>query len=283
MPRGRMSKDMFEKSLSLFSDTAMYIALQNWGEPLLHKELPIFLEIAHKRNIYWWFSTNASLKVNTNTVTRILSAGHGRIVFDIDGITNETYQAYRVRGDLDQVLKNVSLFSKIKKEIGSDVILEGRMIVNKFNEDQVVNFEDFCLGIGLDKATFSKIQVNSSNKDIIPKNEQYRYNNYFVKAEFPDVCTKLYTEMVINWDGRVSACCLTYDENSDFAVINEDTENSDSIWNNNMFFSARNVFSKSSQKKGEETICAICRGNLGISNDKLNYYRDTFAICIENN
>jgi len=285
MPRGLMQIDTFEKSLSLISDSVFYIALQNWGEPLLHKKLPDFLEIAHKNNIYWWFSTNASLKINTDTVTRILSAGYGKIIFDIDGLTNETYQKYRVKGDLNLVLKNVALFTKIKKEINSDVLLEGRMIVNKYNQDEVDNFEDFCLRIGLDKATLHKLQVNNGNIDLLPDSPEYRYSNYHNKEKFPDVCHRLYSSMAINWDGRVSACCLTYDESSDFAVISKNTETFDSIWNNDMFSSARNVFSMSSSRARDrkETICATCRGNLGISNTKLKYFRDTFAICIENN
>ena len=279
VPRGSMTKDNFVRTINLFKRHIIFLSLQNWGEPLLHKDLPYFLRVANENKIFWYLTTNASIKLSDSVIESILDVPGGKVVFDIDGLTQASYEMYRVKGDLSLVLSNIARFVRMKREKGSQVILEGRMIVSKVNEHESKVFEDFCADLGLDRSSLSKMQVNiRETADLLPDDGKHVYQNYISHEAAPKSCDRLYTDAVVNWDGRVSACCLTYDASSDFGSISDVEAGIEDLWNNENFISARASFVDGAAHP--RTICHICQGNLGRSNSELRYFKDTFAITL---
>ena len=277
MPRGFVDVDYFKDVVNHIKEHAIVLEMQNWGEPFLHKEITQLTKIASDSGIFTIISSNFSLKLSDQVLTEIINSGLGVLHVDVDGLTQETYVKYRRGGDISIVLDNLKRIIQLKKDLRADhPIIETAMIVNRFNEKEVVEYRERMKELGVDEVNVSKLQISPSiSKDWLPNNPELRYNNYLEDSMPAQSCQRLYTSMTINWDGRISPCCLTYDKESDFAKSTSGLRLKE-IWNNELFMAARQSFGKDSDSS-PHTICHDCKNCLGDSN--LNHFRDTFAIA----
>ena len=280
MPKGFMEDELYYKIIDKIKDYAIELWLYNWGEPLLHPRITDYISYASKNNIFTLVSTNFSFALTDRKIHSILNSRLGLLHIDIDGIDQEIYKKYRIGGNLDLVLKNLKNIIRIKKELGLKFpIIETAMLVNKYNESSVDEYKLMMKDYGVDKIVENRLQVNPNiSKEWLPSNKSTRHENYFRQTEMPPSCSNLYSSMSVNWDGRIAACCTTYDKDSDFDIIKKDTS-IEEIWNNKHFRSARNVFNGSDQEI--KTICSECKGQL--NSNELTHFRDTFAISLRKN
>ena len=168
----------------------------------------------------------------------------------------------------------------IYSELVPNIIFDDRGVCNYCHQiDQYIKYAD---NLGVDFVLVEKIQIAPGlTSDWLPPSEFPQYTNYSSSASsspsaVSSACQRLYTDMTINYDGRVSPCCLTYDHLSDFTRPSSPYFSLNDIWNNNLYRSARSSFSQKS--KSEHTICHDCQNKLGSS--ELTHYKDTFAISL---
>jgi len=94
------------------------IKLSFRGEPLLHPQLPEMVAYAKSRGVLdVYFNTNATL-LREATIHRLLDAGLDRISISVEGISKETYEAYRVGARFEQVVDNVKALRRIREARG---------------------------------------------------------------------------------------------------------------------------------------------------------------------
>ena len=96
-----MPLPLWHRILSEVKGTAFVIQFYFQGEPLLNKDLPLMIREAHDAGLYTIVSTNAQA-MTPELAKALVSAGLDRIIISMDGLTQETYEAYRVGGSLDQ-------------------------------------------------------------------------------------------------------------------------------------------------------------------------------------
>jgi len=90
----------------------MEIEWSNWGEVFLNPQLILMMEYAYKKNIRLTVGNGANLNTVTPEVLEALVKYKLRyITCSIDGVSQKTYQQYRVGGNIEQVrlLQNPSL------------------------------------------------------------------------------------------------------------------------------------------------------------------------------
>lgn len=278
MPKGFIDIGLYKSLVDKIQDYAIELHLYNWGEALLHKEIVELVKYAADKKIFTFISSNFSLPLTKDHIRDLFDAGLGLLHVDVDGITDEVYSAYRIGGSLSRVLQNLDMALQIKAESGRMYpIIETAMIVNKYNEKEQEAYRNLMRSMGVDNVVLSRLQLNPnlSMDDWMPSEQSFRHQNYIEPDRDYSSCDLLYHNMTINWDGRVSACCHTYDINSDFGTIDESTSLHD-IWNNEYFISARASFKDKCAVPS--TICHQCQGNLGKCD--LKHFRDTFAITL---
>ena len=86
------------------------------GEPLLNKDLPQMIREAHEAGLYTIVSTNAQA-LTPQMAEALVQAGLDRIIISMDGLTEETYSAYRIGGSLEQCKKAVAYLQKAKNKV----------------------------------------------------------------------------------------------------------------------------------------------------------------------
>ena len=280
-----MDFNFFKKIIDEVQEYCIEAHLYNWGEPTLYKQLINMIKYCSDKNIWTRISTNFSLKYKEGYIKNLIHSGLSLLHIDIDGIGQEVYSKYRIRGDYDLVIKNLKETVKIKKESKLKYpLIEIAMLAMRQNEHQHKEFLNFREEFGVDIVKIDKIQHNPNmDEGWLPKNKNLVYQTYedgnapsnSANDNEKKPCHWPWSEIVINWDGGVNSCCIIDDPKSDFGNTNKQTIND--IWNNQEYVSARSEFGDKKEIK-LKTICNICKNQT--HSKRLNRVASSFAIKI---
>ncbi len=234
-PTGMLDPDFFKKVIDEIHKDLLYLIFYFQGEPFLNPAFLDLVKYAVSKKIYTATSTNAHYLNDTNA-KKTIESGLDRLIISIDGTTQETYESYRVGGQLNKVLEGARNIVKWKRELKSStphIIFQ--FLVVKPNEHQLEDVKKLAREIGIDEVAFKTAQVydyENGNK-LIPDNDRYsRYRTngdgkWEIKNNLLNHCWKLWHSCVVTWDGRVVPCCFDKDaeylmgdlKNNDFRTI----------------------------------------------------------------
>jgi len=273
----KLTLENFKKMIDEIKDYALHLSLQNWGESTLVSELPDMIHYASESKIFTRLSSNFSVNFKNDYLEKLITSGLGRLVIDIDGTTQETYEKYRIGGDLKLVLENTKKAVLIKQEKNLKFpIIQARMLVMKHNEHQIEEFRELGKNLKVDEIELGNIQMNpnSAAEKWLPNNLDYVYETY--RGERVNTpCHWPWSGLVINSDGGISSCSIVDDGGADFGNIFENKISE--IWNNKKYVSARTTWRKD-KKPSEITICNICKNDT--HNPNLLRVGDSFSLTL---
>lgn len=235
-PTGMMKKELFESIIAQLAPSLSYLIFYFQGEPYLHPQLLEMVQGAAKRNIYTATSTNAHY-LNDEAARRTVESGLDRLIISIDGTTQETYQSYRVGGNLEKVIEGTKNILRWKKQLKSKtphVIFQ--FLVVRPNEHQINDVQALAKELGVDEVKLKTAQIYEfeNGSDLIPVNERYsRYEKgaagkYAIKNGLLDECWKMWHSCVVTWDGRVVPCC--FDKDAHYVLGDLTRQSFDEIW-----------------------------------------------------
>ncbi|MDX2001478.1 MAG: SPASM domain-containing protein [Chitinophagales bacterium] len=216
---GMLEMAFFQKTIDEMRGHLAYLYLYFQGEPYLHPRFLDLVRHASRQNIYTVTSTNAHY-LNDANARKTVESGLDRIIISIDGTSQETYQAYRVGGNLEKVIEGTKRLLHWKKELQSKtpyVIFQ--FLVVKPNEQEVPEVYRLAKELGVDEVKLKTAQVYEYEKGhpLIPDNDRYaRYRrnpdgSYSLKNKLLNHCWKLWHSCVITWDGKIVPCCFDKD------------------------------------------------------------------------
>ncbi len=241
--------------------SVFYINYYFQGEPFLH---PRFLELiaqAKKHRIYAATSTNAHF-ITEKVAEDIVRSGLDRLIISIDGLTQETYENYRVHGTLDKVLAGSRFMVDAKKKLGSRTPhLIFQFLAVKPNEHEIPQV--FALGkeMGIDEVRIKSAQLYDyqNGHPLMPENEKYaRYKKqadgtYRLKYRTGNHCWRMWSSSVFTWDGQVVPCCFDKDAQHVLGTLAEN--DFESIWKSPSYKAFRQSVLSS---RNEIDICRNC-------------------------
>src|SRR5688572_2991286 len=116
LPRGMLTLENARTIIDRFP-ALIKVNFSLWGEPFLNKEIFDIVKYAHSKKIETAIQSNFSLpKFDEAMAQRLLDSGLTELWLSIDGASQETYEVYRRRGDLDRVLRNIELLRRLQVE-----------------------------------------------------------------------------------------------------------------------------------------------------------------------
>ena len=218
-PTGMLQNDFFRKTIDEVYKDISYLIFYFQGEPYLNPKFLEMVTYASSKSIYTATSTNAHY-LDDKSARKTVESGLDRLIISIDGTTQETYQQYRIGGDLKKVIEGTENIIKWKKELKSrtpHVIFQ--FLVVKPNEHQIKDVEALAIKLGVDEVRFKTAQMYDyvNGNALIPTIEKYsRYQKkedgtYSIKNEMLNHCWRLWHSTVITWDGLVVPCCFDKD------------------------------------------------------------------------
>jgi len=220
--KGYMQITLFKKIIDEIKDKIFDISLLHRGESLLHPEFNKFLEYIGKFDIKTKLHTNGTLlteEIAKSMITNKLS----RLSFSFDGYTAKTYEKIRVGAKFDEVVKNIIMIQRMKKELNSkypEVVIE------------LIDFPN------------SEISDKNKRKEFLELFGQYKPDSIIVKKlhnwagymknmkktnKKPKPCTHLWNGLLILWNGTAMPCSQDFFEY--YKLENAKEKSVMEIWN----------------------------------------------------
>jgi len=217
-----MNMELFRRVLAEVRDTAWVMQFYFQGEPLLNKDLPQMIREAHEAGIYTIVSTNAQA-MTPELADELVQAGLSRIIVSMDGLTEESYNAYRVGGSLEKAKAALRWLreSKIhtasadrKKNQKSNILIELQCLRLKTNEHEWKAFACEYKRLGADRLTFKTAQLYDyeHGHPLMPSQPCYRRyeqgkDGLWHRKRLGKTCLRAWSGVVITTNGDVLPCC----------------------------------------------------------------------------
>lgn len=260
-PTGKLNLDLHKKMLEQVKKSVFYINYYFQGEPFLHPDFLALIRDANKRKIYTATSTNAHF-IDQNKAEEIVNSGLDRLIISIDGLTQETYENYRVHGSLEKVIKGTEFLIEAKKKLKSNTPhLIFQFLAVKQNEHEVQDVFSLGKKMGIDEVRIKSAQLYDykNGNPLMPENEKYaRYKKqadgtYKLKVKTGNHCWRMWSSSVLTWDGKVVPCCFDKDAKHVLGTI----ENVDfnSIWKSRKYNQFRQAILND---RNQIDICKNC-------------------------
>ena len=260
-PIGNIDLQLNKKILDQVGKQLQHINYYFQGEPFIHPQFLDLVSEARKRNIYVVTSTNAHF-IKPETAEKIVLSDLSEIIISIDGITQESYEKYRINGKLDKVLEGVGNLVAAKRKLKrKNPVIVFQFLVVKYNENEIESLYALAKDMGVDEVRLKTIQIYNfeTGNDLIPENEKYsRYKvnadgKYTLKNSFKNKCWRMWSSCVFTWDGKIVPCCFDKDAKYTMGTINSGGFNK--IWKSSIYSEFR---SKIIQDRKTIDICKNC-------------------------
>ena len=240
---GLLTMETFHRILDQVQATAHTMQFYFQGEPLLNKQLPEMIAMAHKVGLYTIVSTNAQA-LNCSTTEALVNSGLYRIIVSIDGFSEESYAAYRVGGSLHKALEGLQHLANAKAELHSRIRIELQVLRLRSNEHEWDWIKKNYKKLGATHLVFKTAQLYNfeHGHPLMPTDERYsRYRKttngtyihkssrlsplasspYRLIASRP--CLRLWSGCVISTNGEVLPCCYDKDHKHTLGNITTQT------------------------------------------------------------
>ncbi|NJN41281.1 MAG: radical SAM protein [Flammeovirgaceae bacterium] len=260
-PTGMLQDDLFKNVINQLENTLTYLIFYFQGEPYLHPQFLNLVEYSTRKKIYTATSTNAHYLSDENARATVES-GLDRLIISVDGTTQETFESYRIGGQLTKVIQgaeNVIRWKRTLKSKTPHVVFQ--FLVVKPNEHQIPDVMTLAKRIGVDDVYLKTAQIYDykNGSPLIPTQSKYsRYElmndgSYKIKNDLLNECWKMWHSCVVTWDGKVVPCCFDKDAHHVLGDLKNDSFNS--IWNGEKYQHFRKSLLKS---RSEIEICKNC-------------------------
>lgn len=198
------------------------------GEPLLNKQLPELIQLAKQRNIYTMLSTNAQL-LNNEWAERLVRSGLDKIIVSMDGISQTSYEKYRVGGNVQKVKEALKFLSKYKTTFHSPLEIELQMLRLRSNETEWKEVKKGYKKWGATVLSMKTAQFYDyeNGNPLMPTKEKYaRYKKdimgkWHLKKSIRNRCLRSWSGCVVDAEGNVLPCCFDKKRRYCFGNINE--------------------------------------------------------------
>lgn len=231
------------------------------GEPYLNPDFLKMVRIASDNRLYTITSTNAHY-LTDDMSKQTIESGLDELIISIDGTTQQTYEQYRVGGQLDKVLAGAQNIIKWKKQLNSrKPFVVFQFVAFSSNEHQLNDIKKMGKDLGADKVRIKTAQIYDfeNSQTLIPKNNslsRYKMNDegkWEIKNKLQDQCWRMWQACVITWDGKIVPCC--FDKDAKYQLGDLKVDGFKQIWFSQPYQNFRQSILRS---RKEIDICTNC-------------------------
>ena len=258
--RGYISSELFESVISQLEPWLFRLMFYFQGESMMHPDF--FDMLGRAKECGTVVSTNGHF-LTRESCRSMVEADPLRIIVSFDGISRESYSAYRVGGDYDRVREGIVTLAEELKKVGRSKTLVLQALVNSGNESELGEIRAFGEKTGA-RVSFKSMQLLNAKDGhgILPGSDKYRRyrisgGRLVMKGRQKNYCRRLWIHPVITWDGRVVPCC--FDKDATYIMGDLNRESFKSVWTGDSYMRFRKMVM--SNRAGIE-ICSNCTEGL---------------------
>lgn len=278
-----MSLSSFKSFFAMVKGHVKRIAFYNWGEPFLNNDFLEMVKICSAHKVFTEIDSNlSSFDFTDETAEQIIASGLSMIRPSIDGITQESYEAYRVGGNCRRAFDNLKKLVAAKTRLNADTLIYFKFMLYAQNEHEVEGAKKIAAELGIpvrfDLLRSGRPNIESAyHKDSRKFDElnsdfnvyYYSHNKIQNRTVFPDeprqgnklhavlkegaVCYQPFETMVINWNGDAMPCCNVYGDH--FALGNIFETSVEEVWNGENYRNCREFLINFGPEQNTNSVC----------------------------
>ncbi len=245
---GNMSMDIVEKLCrDAYKKPLKKINVFGFGESLLHPGLIEIIKYIKRAlpGVELNLSTNAQL-LDSQLTDALLSSGIDNINIDIDGTTKQTYETVRRQLSFETVTDNTKNLIEKRNKTHSAVKISVTIISMDITQAEIKPFRKMW------SAYADTVYVNHFNTWMDIFADRNTAEGKINHSVFP--CKNPWREMIINYDGTVTFCCMDF--NSVVIVGNIREHTIEQVWTGEKMQQLRRLHLEG--RYSEIPICRNC-------------------------
>jgi len=201
-----------------------HFCLYNWGEPILHPQIDLFVDYAHQMGIAIAISTNFSVDL-PERLSRLVKSSPDIFKISVSGYYPEVYETTHAGGNINLVKSNMYRLKYYRERYNSSFPVEVNYHLYKNNIGaDLTKMKELCQELGF---LFSTCYANVTSAERVI---QYCQGKIDAKTEelskllLVDIksgleatrpfhhlpCRFLDNQVNINWDRSVALCCVSH-------------------------------------------------------------------------
>jgi hypothetical protein len=233
--------DRYFKLLDEIGDYLLLIEVFNWGEAMLHPQLPEIIAAASARGISTRVNTHFSVPFTSDRAERLVKSGLTDLFVSVDGATQEVYERYRVGGSLAKVISNCRAMTEAKERLKSPLPrLTLQFLEFPFNTNEGEAMQRLAAELGM--ALFAL-------RGAVPDPEWGRRSEWppWFLMHSPGPCPFLWGQPVLSVDGNIAPCRGVFQNFDDITHLaagpdEEGARSFQEAWNHEGYRAARGLF-----------------------------------------
>lgn len=217
-------------------------------------------------------STNLVHK-DKSILDSIITSNLAHLTVSIDGYTQDSYQHYRIGGDIETALTNLAYLQDMKKKMNrNSPVITWNFIANRFNQHEIGLARKRARELDVDfflarmrPITWKEPFLSDSEKlkdleEWLPGDDKLSFKNQLTSGRRRH-CYFPWTSLQMDWNGGVIPCCSLYGQQYYFGnLLNQSL---DEVWNGEMYRRSRECILG---RENGDFVCSVCRNNNYIIN-----------------
>lgn len=229
-PKGFMHIEMFERIVEKIRRESPVanpqINLYNWGEPLLHPQLPTMIGILRGAGMRSYLSSNLNIKRGLEAV---IAAAPDELKISLSGFSQQTYSRAHARGNLELVQANMRLVRDFADDYGVATKFWVGHHIYRSNQQDMELVRRLCEELRFAYHPIAAFYMPLERlldvidgkpnprdggilDDLLHKPGRDRQLAIARQRSGRFDCELRFNQTVINHDGTVALCCTVYDE-----------------------------------------------------------------------
>lgn len=234
-PKGFMELEVFRGIVSKIMAERVAphpkVWLFNWGEPLLHPDLPEMITLLRQNGLRSMLSTNLNIKKNLEQVIR---AQPDEIKISLSGFTQELYSQTHTRGNVELVKTNMVLMRELLDRCNARIEVWVGLHLYRHNLHESAAIEQLCQLLKFDyrpipaffqplEKMMNLIEGRATQSETELLANLLEHPLAALASKQPSInpgldCELRFNMTTINYDGSVALCCSVYDQENMLGV-----------------------------------------------------------------
>lgn len=222
------------------------------GEPLLNKDLEIFITWAKELGYNYTYITTNGILLDEKRIKKLIDSGLDSIKISINAINKKEYEFIHGVDKFDTVLINLKKLHKYKIENKLNLKIYVSYIATRFTDHSISEikevFNNYC-----DEVAIVNVRNQSGMMPEIPELLSCQNKEEKIQAERNIPCHYVFNTIIVTKEGYLSACCTDFENYLAYADLNKTSLKE--AWTNEIITSLRE---KHLTNKIENTLCYNC-------------------------
>lgn len=260
--KGFMEDDVFYKILDEIRPHKTPLRFIRWGEPLTHPRVLEYLRACHGADVITHVNTNGS-KLDDAMMDAILEIPLDSLKFSFQGVDRKSYSEMRnidffkeLTATIRRLHEKRGTRTKPFIQVSTTITYESKELVQAFRSA----LAPYCDSLNVGRTVLEYVDLNAVRLRDAEFEELKRLKELESVVKVHPECPEVFDKLSVNWDGKITACCMDSDDMMIIGDIRKQTLAE--IWDSEILNGYRALLAD--MRHDELPLCRSCYDTHGL-------------------